>query len=387
MLRYAFIINPASGNGKNAARLKEQLAPYQNENIKIYYTDGEKDATVLSDSIAQAAAVNGDTVNIFACGGDGTVQETAIGLLGHDNARLGIIPVGSGNDFVRCFEHPEHFKDIAKQMLAGQQLEIASKEEEDEHLELAAGGQDEQAEPVAEMPAGAEPDVIAETPAEEEPESATETSADEQLTDIEQPEATQETVNHLMKIDVLEYTYEKDGETLRDYAVNGINIGFDGNTAILAHDLKELPLVQGSGSYVLAILVNLVRKKGTNLRVIADGEELHDGPLILCTAANGRFCGGGVESCPEALLDNGKIELLLIKDVTRRFFVKVFPAFKDGRLKEIPGVEDIIISKKVSEVTFTPNAGSMKFVADGEIRETGAITVRVIPKALTVIVP
>ncbi len=343
MVKYAFIINPASGNGKNAERLKDKLQPYTNENVRIYYTDGEKDATVLADSIAKDAASTGDIVNIFACGGDGTVQETAIGLLGHGNARLGIVPVGSGNDFVRCFDNPSNFKDIGKQMLAGQQPETSPKAEPGE-----ISGE------IEELPTGSE---------------------------------TGRSSNHIMKIDVLEYTYEKDGEEIPDYAVNGINIGFDGNTAILAHDLKALPLVQGSGSYILAILVNLIRKQGANLRVIADDQELHDGPLILCTAANGRFCGGGVESCPEALLDNGKIELLLVKDITRRFFLKVFPAFKDGRLKEIPGIEDIIISRKTDKVTFIPKSGKMKFVADGEIRETGAITVRVIPRALSVIVP
>ena len=315
-MEYAFIINPASGNGRNAEKLKETLEPYRSEKIRIYYTEGEKDATVLADSIAKSAASRGETVNVYACGGDGTVQETAIGLLGHTNARLGIIPVGSGNDFVRCFDHPELFKNIESQ--------------------IAAGTDD---------------------------------------SDCVHP------------IDVLEYTYANGDEEMKEYAINGINIGFDGNTAILAHSLKELPLVQGSGSYLLAILVNLIQKKGTNLKVIADGKEIYDGALILCTAANGRFCGGGVESCPNAMLDNGLIELLLVKDITRRYLVRVFPAFKAGKLQEIPGVEQHIIPMRAKEITFVPNEGKMKFVADGEIRETGAITVRVLPHKLAVLEP
>lgn len=315
-MEYAFIINPASGNRNNAARLKEKLEENRGDNIRVFFTEGEQDATVLADSIATDAKSREETVNVYACGGDGTVQETAIGLLGHDNARLGIIPVGSGNDFVRCFQHPEYFRDINKQLEAGEAGEA-----------------------------------------------------------------------HLRPVDVLEYSYRCDGQEVKEYAVNGINIGFDGNTAILAHRLKELPLVQGAGSYILAILVNLIQKKGANLKVYADGKEIHDGPLILCTAANGRFCGGGVESCPHAELDNGLIELLLVKDITRRFFVRVFPAFKAGKLSEIPGVEQYIIPTRAKEVTFAPNEGKMKFVADGEIRETGSITVRVLPRALTVLEP
>lgn len=315
-MEYAFIINPASGNRHNAARLKEELKKHSDDSVRVFFTEGEKDATVLADSIAKEAKSRGEMVNVYACGGDGTLQETAIGLLGHDNSRLGIIPVGSGNDFVRCFRHPENFKDINKQLEAG--------EVGDEHLR---------------------------------------------------------------PVDVLEYSYQRDGQEVKEYAINGINIGFDGNTAILAHRLKELPLVQGTGSYVLAILVNLIQKKGANLKVYADGKEIHDGPLILCTAANGRFCGGGVESCPHAELDNGLIEVLLVKDITRRFFVRVFPAFKAGKLSEVPGVERYIIPTRAKEVTFVPNEGKMKFVADGEIRETGTVQVRVLPRALTILEP
>ena len=199
-MKYAFIVNPASGNGKGATRVREELKAYETDNLRIYCTEGEQDATVLADSIAAAAEKEGETVNVFACGGDGTIQEIAKGLLNHPNARLGIVPVGSGNDYVRCFNHPEHFMNMELQLKAGEREEC------------------------------------------------------------------------LRKVDVLEYTWREGEQEMKDYAINGINIGFDGNTAILAHDLKELPLVHGTGSYLLAVLVNLVKKKGTDLQVFADGK-------------------------------------------------------------------------------------------------------------------
>ena len=175
---------------------------------------GSEALAQLADSIAAAAEKEGETVNVFACGGDGTIQEIAKGLLNHPNARLGIVPVGSGNDYVRCFNHPEHFMNMELQLKAGEREEC------------------------------------------------------------------------LRKVDVLEYTWREGEQEMTDYAINGINIGFDGNTAILAHDLKELPLVHGTGSYLLAVLVNLVKKKGTDLQVFADGKEIHNGPLMLATAAD-----------------------------------------------------------------------------------------------------
>ena len=145
--------------------------------------------------------------------------------------------------------------------------------------------------------------------------------------------------------------------------------------------------MSGTFSYILALVVNLIRKRGGDLRVTADGEVVHSGPLILCTAANGRFCGGGFESCPTAELDNGLIDLLVVKDVTRRYFLKVVPDFKAGRLFEIDGVEKIATSRQAKQVVIEPAAGTMRFVADGEIMETGTITIDVLPKAVRLLVP
>ncbi len=46
-------------------------------------------------------------MRIYACGGDGTVNEVANGVYGHANAALGVIPIGSGNDLIRNFGGPK----------------------------------------------------------------------------------------------------------------------------------------------------------------------------------------------------------------------------------------------------------------------------------------
>lgn len=105
-MKYAFIVNPASGRFKNKITLKENLeqliADNPDKDIKMFTTEGEKDATVLADYIAKKCKEdNNEEVAIFACGGDGTIQEVVNGIYGNDNAILGVVPVGSGNDFVR----------------------------------------------------------------------------------------------------------------------------------------------------------------------------------------------------------------------------------------------------------------------------------------------
>ena len=83
-MKYAFIVNPASGQGKHdkgiAADIEELIKGNPNRDIKLYYTRGETDATFLSGLLAEEAAMTGDDIVIFACGGDGTVQEVANGV-------------------------------------------------------------------------------------------------------------------------------------------------------------------------------------------------------------------------------------------------------------------------------------------------------------------
>jgi len=55
-----------------------------------------------------------DTVRVYACGGDGTVQEVATGIVDAPNAELAIYACGTGNDFVKIYGGQERFLDFKK---------------------------------------------------------------------------------------------------------------------------------------------------------------------------------------------------------------------------------------------------------------------------------
>lgn len=309
---HTFIINPAAGNGKNSEALIAEIESLQqelNEDIRIFKTVGEMDGSVLASKLAEEA---GGEIRIYACGGDGTINEIANGLYGHENAAMGIIPVGSGNDFVRSMDVDfSAFFDMRAQV----------------------NGRD-------------------------------------------------------MPIDLLKLTMESDDGTVTErMCINGTNIGLDGNTAIKAHDLKAIPGINGSMSYIVALASNFIMKKGENLSVTVDGAEIYNGPLLLCTAANGRFCGGGFESCPNARLDNGLIELLIVKNISRMQFIKLVPKYKAGRIFSVPGIDEYIEHAQAEKIEITANGDQMKFVADGEIMVCRRMTVEVLPKVLRVVVP
>ncbi len=96
------VINPTAGSGrareiaeKIEAVLKERQVPYT-----AHYTEREGHATELARQLAGQGAQS-----VLAVGGDGTVIETATGLVGTQTA-LGIIPAGTGNDFIKTVGIP-----------------------------------------------------------------------------------------------------------------------------------------------------------------------------------------------------------------------------------------------------------------------------------------
>lgn len=95
--KYLLIINPASGTSSKRKILPVICRKLDKEGISydVVMTRYPGHATEL----ARQAAEEGRTA-VLACGGDGTVNEVACGLIGTETV-LGIIPAGSGNGFAR----------------------------------------------------------------------------------------------------------------------------------------------------------------------------------------------------------------------------------------------------------------------------------------------
>lgn len=91
----AIVLNPASGRGRGA-RTRALLESWaQQRGASLFQTRRAGDATQL----AHQAARNGADL-VVAAGGDGTLGEVLNGIMG-SGARLGVVPLGTGNDFAR----------------------------------------------------------------------------------------------------------------------------------------------------------------------------------------------------------------------------------------------------------------------------------------------
>lgn len=119
-MKHCFIINPASGKQTTKQGLEEKIRA-------ACATRGIEPTIVISESAAHArqsvkdfcSANAGEDVRVYACGGDGTLCIVANAvMLSDDPSRVsvGVIPVGTGNDYVRNFQPSELFFDIDAQI-------------------------------------------------------------------------------------------------------------------------------------------------------------------------------------------------------------------------------------------------------------------------------
>lgn len=117
MKKHIFIVNPISGRGKyrEAVDYIEDYFKESKQEYEIHYTKYETHAEKL------AAQYTEDAV-LYSVGGDGTAHEILNGI--HEGVELGIIPVGTGNDFWRMIHFDGDLKDIIYETINGKAQKI-----------------------------------------------------------------------------------------------------------------------------------------------------------------------------------------------------------------------------------------------------------------------
>lgn len=114
-MRYVFIVNPTAGKKNTVAEVTQQINEYFKDKdleYKILKTKKQGDGTILAKQEAEV----GDELTIFSIGGEGTNFEVVNGIAGYTNVTFGILPHGTGNDFVKAFGDKQKFLNLEEQM-------------------------------------------------------------------------------------------------------------------------------------------------------------------------------------------------------------------------------------------------------------------------------
>ena len=101
-MKHLFLMNPHAGKYDRTQEMREKIQAAmadREEPWEIQVTQYAGHGTQL----VRAAAETGEPLRVYACGGDGTLNEAANGAAGYPNAAVTHYPMGSGNDFLRMF--------------------------------------------------------------------------------------------------------------------------------------------------------------------------------------------------------------------------------------------------------------------------------------------
>ena len=106
--KWAFIVNPNSGNGygKTMPPVIRKMAYKYNIEAEVVLTDHKDHATNLAEKYASMGFRY-----IIGVGGDGTMSQVSRALLYRDDVITGIVPAGTGNDFIHILGFPGRFSE------------------------------------------------------------------------------------------------------------------------------------------------------------------------------------------------------------------------------------------------------------------------------------
>ncbi|MDE6108267.1 MAG: BmrU protein [Oscillospiraceae bacterium] len=276
-MRHVFIINPVSGKRRDRRALLSNIErAFPKGGYEVFTTLGAGDAKTITERVVH----EGKPARIYACGGDGTLNEVANGAAGCDYVAITNVPTGTGNDFLRVFgkKGRARFEDIAA---------------------------------LRDGPAGPI-DLI--------------------------------DCNGYLGIDV-------------------VCIGIDARTGAGVHRYKQYPLVAGSGAYVLSLVENVFKGITRHMKV-SMGPVQYEGQTALLCVCNGRHYGGGFCPMPEAIPDDGVLDMVMIQDVTLFQLGQYVGKFSAGRYKELPPE---LVKSWHGDCVDIEMAGEEGAVVDGEV--------------------
>ena len=169
-------------------------------------------------------------------------------------------------------------------------------------------------------------------------------------------------------------------------SINIFNYGFDGEVTFKMHKIKRWPLMSGKGAYNLAAISSLMFNMSTQMKITLDDEVVFDDKGLLIAVANGHTYGGGYKCAPLSLVDDGLIDVCLIKKVSRFSAPGLMGVYKKGEHLESEKLKGKVIYKKCKHVVIE-SPQSVAYAIDGEVFREAKIDITILPLALNFVLP
>lgn len=171
-------------------------------------------------------------------------------------------------------------------------------------------------------------------------------------------------------IDINRFTTE--GKTY--YSINIIGIGFPVDVGKTVESLKFL----GEVSYMLGVLYHILFLKSFNISLDVDGQSLQKNVTFI-ELANSVYTGSTFVMAPDAVTDDGLIDVVIVNKLTRRRILKLLPSIFSGKHIHYQEVE-VLKAKKITVSSDPVKA----IIPDGELFGTTPISIECLHKDIQI---
>lgn len=265
------IINPIAGHGRGRRIGQKIIEALRRRGLafRSFLTEYPGHATQLAHK-----SQSENTETVLSVGGDGTAYEIACGLI-HSKTALGIVPAGTGNDFVKTLGMPKN-------------------------------------------PLAALEFILSHPP---------------RLLDV--------------------------GRMNDQMFLNVCGTGFD--VSVLQYSMTAKKYVRGLLPYLYGVIRTIFHFKSVPMEITIDDQTNLKGSYLICSIANGRFIGGGIPISPTGMVDDGQLDVVLLKSIPNWKMIFYLPGLLMGLVRSFA----ITSHYRCSKVSI--HAPGMLLNVDGEI--------------------
>ena len=163
------------------------------------------------------------------------------------------------------------------------------------------------------------------------------------------------------------------------YFINIAGIGFDAQVAAQVH--RGNKILKGKLAYLWTLLAVFFSYKPAKIKILTNGQ-LIEKEILTATIANAKFYGGGIEIAPQAKVDDGQLDLVVIENMNKAQLILSLPKLLKGE-----HLSHEKVSTFKSDSLYLNGDPNLSAHADGEVIPGLPLEVKVKPKAIKIVVP
>jgi len=162
--------------------------------------------------------------------------------------------------------------------------------------------------------------------------------------------------------------------------INIASLGVSGSVARAVNAGVRKGFVSQRAAYYWRTVAEFARYRFREVRIVVDDGDPIEARVALVAAANGRYFGGGMMVAPDAEIDDGKLDIVIVRAAGKARLVRDIRLLYGGRHRSHPAITIL----RGAKVTVEPLGGGETLVEmDGEAPGRIPATFEIVPGALT----